>query len=317
VMCQSFANSASVPTSASAARRVVVVTKTSFLYRYLVWCAFSRASRIELVGIIAVSTDYPPSVRRAQKHAMKAFPFQLGLHALVLMVLELIARVVQMLFCLITGSRASAPELRLKSWKGGENLQKACDFMRSKECDILLSCAAPLIPKEMLEIPSIASVNMHSGFLQGHGGGSTDLSYFTDEVQRVEMPFACSMHLMVPDVDAGDLLAVHTFAKPASCLEHTRMCARFFDIAVQTCGSLTAKTLPAMRVPQLVGRVYMRKDTFERIGEVARRGALTPRAGEVMRAVRDLILIRVQALPSKSVVLSHSQLGLKHTCVHD
>ena len=138
-----------------------------------------------------------------------------------------------------------------------------------------------------------------------------ELSFFTNECQAHRLPCACSMHLMTPKIDAGDLLSVHVFdTRPTSCLGFKTVLVAAADIALLTISGLSPESISESRSPQAPnGRIFMRRDTLERIGEVARRGALLPSAFEVLAAVRDVILTRFKAVPRKTTKLTRSELG--------
>ena len=66
-------------------RRVVLVTKSSFVYRYAAAAAFLRAdASLNLVGAVLVSKGYTRSVQRAERSALRSYPLQLGLNGVIL-----------------------------------------------------------------------------------------------------------------------------------------------------------------------------------------------------------------------------------------
>lgn len=283
---------------------------------YQTAAAFLRAETrglLHLAGAISVSTSSTPSVKKAQVDAVGAYPIQLSLMSSLLSLVSKVARISEYLFpnpLLADASDGGVPLLKLDDLRG-DNVRQAKEFIIHYECEILLSYGAPVVPSELLGLPTIAAINMHTGYLPGHGGGSTELSFFLDETQAMRLPCACAIHLMVPDVDAGDLLAVHVFDTPTTCIGYMLRQVPALELTLETISSLTAECVAEMRVPQSGGRLFLRRNTFERIDEIARRGALRVSIAEALEAVATTILYRFRPCSSLRPIrkLTASELG--------
>jgi hypothetical protein len=135
---------------------------------------------------------------------------------------------------------------------------------RSGEClaalcagrpDLLLLGQTGLVPRTVLEIPSLATLNAHPGVLPDYRGMDSDLwAIYERRFERV----GCSLHLVDPGIDTGPLLAVRPYSWRGD--ESLRSIA--WDLN-ETCLDLLAEASgqrwPAylgQAVPQEAGRYY-------------------------------------------------------------
>lgn len=85
--------------------------------------------------------------------------------------------------------------------------EKSIQSLEAIEPDYLLSINFPHIyPKEILEIPSQDSINLHPGYLPHNRGWHTASWSILKE-----NPFGITLHVMEPEIDAGDIIARRKF----------------------------------------------------------------------------------------------------------
>jgi methionyl-tRNA formyltransferase len=93
-----------------------------------------------------------------------------------------------------------APSLR------SERCQRA---LRAGRPDLLLLAHTGLVPRTILEIPTIATLNAHPGILPDYRGMDSDLwAIYEGRFDRV----GCSLHLVDPGIDTGSLLEVRPYS---------------------------------------------------------------------------------------------------------
>lgn len=312
--------------------RVILITKNNLLYQLPFEHALrKREDALDVVGILSIKTKYPAQVKKSMDDAMREHPVHFATYSLTVLVASVLVHFTRFIGYLLEavtlGAYISPGKIKCKNrlvledLKAPENIAPAANFMRACHCHLLLSCGAPVIPDELLSIPSIAAVNMHAAYLPGLGGGSTDIRWFTDAVQRAEdgygVPCAVCTHLMLSRVDEGDLLAVKILPSPSTCIEYMlKVMVHGPDLAARTCAQLVSKqAVSCLRVKQKSrGPYYYRRGTFNCLGEVVARHALSPRFNHIVwlgRIFWTMISGAELGNPmSEGIMLSKENMGL-------
>jgi len=82
------------------------------------------------------------------------------------------------------------------------------DRLRTEELDLIVSVAAPeIFAPELLAIPRLGCINLHSGKLPNYRGMMPTFW----QILHGEDVITISVHKMVPKIDAGDVLGTHLF----------------------------------------------------------------------------------------------------------
>ena len=132
----------------------------------------------------------------------------------------------------------------------------ALEALRAQEPDLLVLTGADIVPRAVLEIPRVATINAHYGLLPAYRGMNvTEWSVFHGD------PVGVTVHVVDPGIDTGDILLREEIAiEPGETFEtlrpkHQDLAAR---LLVQAAIELRDGT--AERVPQAAdeGRQYYR-----------------------------------------------------------
>ena len=101
-------------------------------------------------------------------------------------------------------SSAGVPVLSTPSVNNPEYLHR----LRAKDLDLIVSVAAPeIFRQELLNIPRLGCINLHSGRLPNYRGMMPTFW----QMLRGEQAITISVHMMAQKLDAGDVLATQSF----------------------------------------------------------------------------------------------------------
>ncbi len=97
------------------------------------------------------------------------------------------------------------------------NSQKTVELIRKVEPDYLFVCGAPLLKKEIFDIPRFGTVNLHFGISPDYRGHHTLLfPYLEEDYQKL----GATLHFIDAGVDTGEILAqIYPEVRGNDCLE--------------------------------------------------------------------------------------------------
>jgi methionyl-tRNA formyltransferase len=110
-----------------------------------------------------------------------------------------------------TSSAAAEPAQSLAAFAGERGLPvlrhrklgnaDTLDALRAQEPDLLVLTGADIVPRSVLEIPRVGTINAHYGLLPAYRGMNvTEWSIFHGD------PVGVTVHLVDPGIDTGDIL---------------------------------------------------------------------------------------------------------------
>jgi methionyl-tRNA formyltransferase len=103
------------------------------------------------------------------------------------------------------------------------------EFVFNSEFQYLINFLSPkLLPKWLIDLPTIASINIHPGSFEYPGVGSASLSIYDSK-----STYGVCAHYIDEKIDHGGIILEHTFKQPTNI-----SCDMLFTLALSECLSL-------------------------------------------------------------------------------
>jgi methionyl-tRNA formyltransferase len=119
------------------------------------------------------------------------------------------------------------------------NSQKAVDFLRKVEPDVLIVCGwQQLLKKEVLKIPKVGSIGFHSSLLPKYRGRAP----VNWAIIKGETETGVTAFFLEEEADAGDIIAQHAFP-----IEYEDDCATIYQKVSQSCDEILKECLPKLK----------------------------------------------------------------------